>query len=106
MKLKSLSTKNVDKVIKSLKPKNSAGYDRISTGLLKVSSAFIISPLTYICNKSISLGVFLDRLKYAVVKSLFKKVTKITSLTTDLYLYLAPFQKYLKKLFIINSKDI
>jgi len=34
MKLKSLSTKDVDKIIKSLKPKNSAGYDGISTKLL------------------------------------------------------------------------
>jgi len=76
MKLKYLSTKDVDKIIKSLKPKNSAGYDGISTRLLKISSAFIISPLTFICNKSISLGVFPDRLKYAVVKPLFKKGDK------------------------------
>ena len=76
MKLKSLSTKHVEKIIKSLKPKNSAGYDGISTGLLKISSAFIISPLTFICNKSISLGVFPDRLKYAAVKPLFKKGDK------------------------------
>ena len=60
-------------VIKSLKPKNSYGYDGISTKLLKISSPFIISSLTYICNKSISLGIFPDRLKYAVVKPIFKK---------------------------------
>jgi len=76
MKLKSLSTKDVDKIIISLKPKNSAGYDGISTRLLKISSAFIISRLTYISNKSISLGVFPDRLKYAVVKPSFKKGDK------------------------------
>ena len=71
--LKSSSTKDVENVIKSLKPKNSYGYDGISTKLLKISSAFIISPLTYICNKSISLGIFPDRLKYAVVMPIFKK---------------------------------
>jgi hypothetical protein len=52
---------------------NSSGYDGISTKLLKISSSFISSPLTYICNKSISLGIFPDRLKYAVVKPLFKE---------------------------------
>jgi len=73
---KHISTKEVENIIKSIKPKNSSGYDGISTKLLKVSSAFIISPLTYICNKSISSGIFPDRLKYAMVKPFCtKKVT-------------------------------
>jgi len=63
----------VEKVIKSLKSKNSYGYVGISTKLLKISSALIISPLTYICNKSISLGIYPDHLKYAVVQPIFKK---------------------------------
>jgi len=71
--LKSSLTKDVENVIKSLKPKNAYGYDGISTKLLKISSAFIISPLTYIRNKSISLGILQDHLKYAVVKPIFKK---------------------------------
>lgn len=71
--LKFSSSKEVENIIKSLKPKNSSGYDGISTKLLKISSSFISSPLTYICNKSISLGIFPHRLKYAVVKPLFKK---------------------------------
>jgi hypothetical protein len=71
--LKSSSTKDIENVIKSLKPKNSYGYDGISTKLKKISSTFIISLLTYICNKSISLGIFPDRLKYAVVKPIFNK---------------------------------
>jgi hypothetical protein len=66
--LKFLSSKEVENIIKSLKTKNSAGYDEISTRLLKISS-----PLTHICNKSISFGIFPDCLKYAVVKPLFKK---------------------------------
>jgi hypothetical protein len=70
-----MSTKEVEN-IKSLKPKNSSGYDGISTKLLKISSPFISSPLTHICNKSFSSGIFPDRLKYAVVKPLFKKGDK------------------------------
>jgi hypothetical protein len=71
--LKSISTNKIKNIIKSLQPKNSLGYDRISTKLLKISSSFITSPLTHICNKSISLGTFPDCLKYAVVRPLFKK---------------------------------
>jgi hypothetical protein len=51
MKLNSISTKEVEKIIKSLKSKNSSGYDGVSTKVLKISSPFISSPLTYICNK-------------------------------------------------------
>jgi hypothetical protein len=74
MNLKFVSSKEVGKIIKSLKTKNSSGYNGISTKLLKINSCFISSPLTYICNKSLSSGIFPDRLKYAVVKPLFKKL--------------------------------
>jgi Notch-like protein len=60
-------------IIKSLKPKNSHGYDEISTSLLKTSSVYISSPLNHICNKSLSSRVFPQRLKYSVVKPFFKK---------------------------------
>jgi hypothetical protein len=51
--LKSVSSKEIKNIIKSLKPKNSLAYDGTSTKLLKISSPFIISPLTHICNRSI-----------------------------------------------------
>jgi hypothetical protein len=41
--------------------------------MLKVSAPYICSPLNYICNKSISSGSFPSRLKYSIVKQLFKK---------------------------------
>jgi hypothetical protein len=68
--LKYVTTKEIKNIIKSLNLKNSSGYDGISTKLLKISSPFFTSPLTHICNKSISSGTFPDRLKYAVVKPL------------------------------------
>jgi hypothetical protein len=52
-----VSTKEVSGIIKSLKWKNLHGYDEISIKILKISLPFIISPLTYICNRS-STGTF------------------------------------------------
>jgi hypothetical protein len=74
--LKTTSTREIENIIKSLKPKNSSGYDGISTKLMKMFSPFFSSPLAHIRNKSLSSGIFPDRLKYAVVKSLFKKGDK------------------------------
>jgi len=74
--LKSVSTKEIENLIKSLKPKNSSGYDRISTKLIKICSPFMSSPLAHICNKSLSSGIFPDCLKYAIVEPLFKKGDK------------------------------
>jgi hypothetical protein len=70
------TTKEIENIIKSLKSKNSCGYDEISVTILEVSSPFITAPLTYICNRSILSGSFRTRLKYSVVKPLFKKGDK------------------------------
>ena len=67
------TVKEIEQIIKSLKLKNSFGYDEISTKILKLSAPFISSPINYICNKMLSQGVFPDRLKYATVIPLHKK---------------------------------
>jgi hypothetical protein len=64
--------KETEKIISSLKSKNSHGYDEISVNILKLSSPYINSPLCHICNKISSSGIFPERLKYAVIKSVFK----------------------------------
>jgi hypothetical protein len=51
MNLKFVSSKEVENIIKSLKTKNSSGYDGISTKLLQISSSSISSPLTYVTNR-------------------------------------------------------
>ena len=66
------STKEIEQIIKSLKTKNSCGYDEISTKILKISCPFISSPVNYICNKMLIWGVFPDRLKYTIIKPLHK----------------------------------
>jgi hypothetical protein len=60
---KHTTSKEVERIIGSLKPKFSNGYDEISVKILKISEPFISSPLSYICNRSFSTGVFPTRLK-------------------------------------------
>jgi hypothetical protein len=76
MKYQYTSTKEIKKIISTLKSKNSHGYDDVSVNILKSSSPYISSPLSYICNKMLSTGIFPDRLKYAVVKPIFKNGDK------------------------------
>jgi hypothetical protein len=73
MKWHYTSTSEVGKIIKSLKSKNSSGYDQISMQILKLSAPYIVFPLTYICNMILNTGIFPDRLKYAIIKPIFKK---------------------------------
>ena len=76
MVFKSFSTHEIISIIKSLKTKNSFGYDEINTKLLKISASYICCPLTYICNKSIFTGIFPERLKYSIIELLYKKGDK------------------------------
>ena len=76
MECKCTTTKEIEQIIKSLKTKNSYGYDEISTKILKISCSFISSPLNYICNKILFWGKFPARLKYAVIKPLHKNGDK------------------------------
>jgi hypothetical protein len=73
IELKFTATKENESIMKSLKLKNTRGYDKISTKLLKISSDYIISPLNHICNTSHLSGAFSQRLKCSTVKRLFKK---------------------------------
>ena len=71
-----VSSHEINNIIKSLKSKNTTGYDEIPVSILKMSAPYIISPLTYICNTTLNTGIFPSRLKYAVVKPLHKKGNK------------------------------
>jgi len=72
IKFKNTSPKEIEKIINSLKTKESSGYDEVSTKILKISAPFISSPLSYICNKSMLSGTIPTTLKYAIVKPLLK----------------------------------
>jgi hypothetical protein len=99
MKFSNATTYEIEKIIHSLKCENSYGYDKISTRILKASTPYVLSPLTYIFNKIQSTGIFPDRLKFLEVKPLYKKGDK-----TDFFNYrpislLISFSKIIKKLF-------
>ena len=85
------TTYEFEKIIHSLKCKNSYGYDEISSRILKVSIPYILSPLTFIFNKILSTGTFPVRLKYSEVKPL--KVIKQNFLNIGLFHFLQYFKK-------------
>jgi hypothetical protein len=71
--LKCVSSKEIEDIKKSLKIKTLHGFVEISTKILKLCIYYISSPLTYICNRMLSSGIFPTRLKFSEVKPIFKK---------------------------------
>jgi hypothetical protein len=69
---KNTSPKEIENIIKSLKAKESCGYDGITARILKLSAPFISSPLSQILNRSMLSGIFPTRLKYATIKPVLK----------------------------------
>jgi hypothetical protein len=69
IKFNNTPTKEMERIMKSIRVKNLHGYDGITTEMLKVSALYINSPLNYIY----IFGTFPTRLKYSIVKPLFKK---------------------------------
>jgi hypothetical protein len=51
-------------------------YDEVSKKFFQISITYILSPVTYICNKVISIGVFPNTLKYSEIKPFLKKGNK------------------------------
>jgi len=70
------SAKEINKIIDSLKDKNSSGYDEISTKIIKISKPFIISPLINICNKMHAQGIYPERRKFSLIKPIYKSGDK------------------------------
>jgi hypothetical protein len=73
MKIIPVTEAEIIGIIKSLKSKNTAEYDEISTKIYKYCAHIISKPLTYICNMSLTTGAFPDRCKYAIVRPIYKK---------------------------------
>lgn len=67
---------DVYKTILKLKNTNSTGYDGFSTKILKRCAPYIVNPLVHIINTSIEQGVFPEKLKFSIVKPLYKKGSK------------------------------
>ena len=59
---------DIEKIIRNLRPKSSAGSDNISIKLLKEIENVVSRPLSIIINQSLCTGIFPDRLKTALCK--------------------------------------
>ena len=51
IRLKSTTTREIDKIVHSLQSTDSHGYDEVSTRIVKISAPYILSPLILILNK-------------------------------------------------------
>jgi len=98
IKFQNTLTREIEKIINSLRMKNSYGYDEISIKVLKIIVPFISSPLCYICNKSMLSGIFPARLKYATVKPLLRKGNKDNIANYRPISLLTSFSKVFEKL--------
>jgi hypothetical protein len=63
-------------IIRSLKNRNSTGYDEVPNRILKYCASEISKPFSYICNCSLKSGIYPETLKYAIVKPIYKKGDK------------------------------
>jgi hypothetical protein len=68
-----VSENEVQKVVKNLTVKCSSGFDDVTDAIVKKCVQFIKKPLADICNAVFASGIFPDRLKIAIVKSLHIK---------------------------------
>ena len=63
----------VEKMLKSLNPKQAAGTDRMAIKLVKLASEVLSKPLSLAMNNSIKSSTFPDRAKVATVVPIDKK---------------------------------
>lgn len=73
MKVILVSEVEIKYTVISLESKNAAGYDGISNKILKHFMNCINKPSTYICNFSLTTGIFLESSKFAIAQPICKK---------------------------------
>ena len=105
MVIKTFSNKEITSIIKSLREKNSHGYDEISTKPLKICATYLCSPLTYICNKSILSGIFPDHLKLSIIEPIYKKGDRMTPTKYKRITLLTSFLKVFEKSLYIRLTE-
>ena len=66
-----VTSEEIDLIISNLK-ESSSGWDELSAQVIKSTRLFLIDPLVFICNLSLTTGVFPDQLKIAKVIPLYK----------------------------------
>ena len=69
--LQPVTCEEISKILLDLK-NTACGWDEMSASFLRLSSQFITQPLAFICNQSLTEGVFPEQLKLANVIPLYK----------------------------------
>ena len=82
-----VTAKEIKDIIQSLKWKSSYRYDEVPLKILKISAPYIISPLIYLCNKTITTGTFPTRLKYSQIVPIYKKAISMSCQIIGLFPY-------------------
>ena len=75
-KLKFVSSKEIEDITNCPMSKDSHGYEEISIKILKETIPYVSSPLTYLCNRMLSSGIFLLDLDYEKLNHYLKKAVK------------------------------
>ena len=69
----SVNETDIHTIIRNLGSKNSAGYDGLSSKLLKALAPVLIKPITLLINQSLRSGTFPDKLKMGKIIPIYKK---------------------------------
>jgi hypothetical protein len=70
------TSREIERIILSLKSSQTHEYDEISNNILKACKSFISEPITFLCDKVLFEGIFPDRLKYATIVPIHKRGDK------------------------------
>jgi sarcosine oxidase/L-pipecolate oxidase len=97
IKIVPTSEAEIKSIILSIKSKNSSGYDKITTKILKACASLISQPLSHIYNNLLHIGVFPDHLNISTGKPLFKKGDKTSMTNCRPISLLTVFSKVLEK---------
>ena len=97
------SSKEINKIIDSLRNKNSSGYDEMTTKIIKISEHFI-SPIINICNKVLAQGICPERLKFSLIKPIYRSGDK-SPLNYRPISLLPTFSKIFEKVFYTRLLD-
>lgn len=88
---------DITNTVRKLKSKSSFGHDEISTKLLKETINNIAIPITYILNRSFSIGIVPDKMKIAKVVPVFKSSDRCSIKNYRPISLLTSFSKLLEK---------
>ena len=88
----------LSKEISKLPTNKAPGYDEITSKVVKLTSDYILTPLTYIFNLSLSEGIVPESFKTAKVIPIYKKKNKYDPTNYRPISLLSIFNKLLEKL--------